>query len=89
MRINTKLLRARKDASDQVEIGFDFESDWFRKWHEFCGPIMRWKKGKPKTTKLSKGRENAAIKSRLVSVLNLIGLESGASFLDQSWGKPE
>lgn len=41
MRVNTKLLRARKDASDQVEIGFDFESDWFRKWHEFCGPIMR------------------------------------------------
>ena len=41
MRVNTKLLRARKDASDQVEIGFDFESDWFRKWHEFCGSIMR------------------------------------------------
>lgn len=27
-------------SSDQVLIGFSFDSDWLRKWCEFPGPIM-------------------------------------------------
>ena len=31
----TKLPKARENAGDQVVIGFSFESDWLREWHEF------------------------------------------------------
>ena len=27
-------LYVRENACEQVTIGFDFTSDWFRKWHE-------------------------------------------------------
>ena len=30
---------ARENACDQVTTGFNFKSDWLRKWREFCGPI--------------------------------------------------
>ena len=31
----TNLPKAREYAGDQVVIGFSFESDWLREWHEF------------------------------------------------------
>ena len=37
--IKKKILTARENASDQVAIGWLFESDWFRKLHAFYGPI--------------------------------------------------
>ena len=36
---NKHLPEARENKSDQVAIDFSFESDWFRKWREFSGPI--------------------------------------------------
>lgn len=36
---NKNLTEAREIKSDQVAIDFSFESDWFRKWREFSGPI--------------------------------------------------
>ena len=36
---NKHLTEARENKSDQVAIDFSFESDWFRKWREFSGPI--------------------------------------------------
>ena len=44
----SKLLEARENACDQVAIGFSFESDWWREWCEFSGPITKRSKAKPK-----------------------------------------
>ena len=33
------LFEAREDTSDQVAVVFSFESDWFRGWRRFSGPI--------------------------------------------------
>ena len=43
----SKLLEARENACDQVAIGFSFESDWWREWCEFSGPITKRSKAKP------------------------------------------
>ena len=43
----SKLLKARENACDEVAIGFGFESDWLREWHEFSGPITERRKVKP------------------------------------------
>ena len=43
----SKLLKARENAFDEVAIGFGFESDWLREWHEFSGPITERRKVKP------------------------------------------
>lgn len=34
-----KLLRARENVSHQITVGFCFESNWWRYWREFSGPI--------------------------------------------------
>ena len=44
----SKLPEARENACDQVAIGFSFESDWWREWCEFSGPITKRSKAKPK-----------------------------------------
>ena len=41
-----KRSRARKNACDQVTIGFDFLSHWFRNGREFCQPIKERSKAK-------------------------------------------
>ena len=44
----TQLLEAREDAGDQVAmIGFSFQCDWLKKWHEFTGPITFWSRENP------------------------------------------
>ena len=43
----SKLPEARENACDQVAIGFSFESDWWREWCEFSGPITKRSKAKP------------------------------------------
>ena len=35
----TKHPETRENVGDQVVIGFSFESDWFKEWYEFSGPI--------------------------------------------------
>ena len=37
--IELKTGEARENASNQVEIGFSFISDWLGGWHELSGPI--------------------------------------------------
>ena len=49
----SKLPEARENACDQVAIGFSFESDWWREWCEFSGPITKRSKAKPKGNGLS------------------------------------
>ena len=46
-----KLLQMRKNADDQVTIGFGFVSDWLRNWREFSGPITWRSKAKPKKSR--------------------------------------
>ena len=46
-------------------------------------------KKKQNKNKQPEGRETRVTKSRLVLVLNLIGSQSGASFLDQSYNEIE
>ena len=38
---------ARQNASDQVAIGFSFESDWLRGWREFSRLITERSEAKP------------------------------------------
>ena len=38
------LFEAREDTSDQVAVVFSFESDWFRGWRRFSGPITEQSK---------------------------------------------
>ena len=38
-----KLPKAREKASDEVATGYTFESDRWRGWREFSGPITRAK----------------------------------------------
>ena len=45
---NTNRRQARENACDQATIGFDFASDWLRKWREFFKPITERSKAKPK-----------------------------------------
>ena len=35
------LHKRRENAGDQIAIRSSFESDWFRKWRELSGPIIR------------------------------------------------
>ena len=73
-------------STKQVAISFWF-ADWLRESREFSRPITECRK---KTNpilrsrhkkKLTEARETPLTKTRLVSVLHLIGWESGTSFL--------
>ena len=68
MKTQSKNTHTAWSAGKRGLLGFSFTSDWLRKWREFS---ENEKTGK---------RENAGC---LVLVIHLIGLESGASFLDQ------
>ena len=35
----SKQPKTREIVSDQAVIGFRFESDWLRRWHDFSGPM--------------------------------------------------
>lgn len=39
--------QARENSSDQVASGFNFETDWSRKWYEFYGLITDPSKASP------------------------------------------
>ena len=45
--------KARENAGDQVVIGLNFASDWFREWREFSGPITEQIKAKTEQSRIT------------------------------------
>ena len=46
-------MKRRKNASDPVDTGFSFASDWSRGWREFSEPIIGKIKAKPNPTRIT------------------------------------
>lgn len=40
-RRNQQTIQSWKNIGKPVAIGFNFESQWWRGWHKFTGPIMK------------------------------------------------
>ena len=54
LKINTcNRPEARENASEKVEIGFSFASDWLRAWREFSKPITERSKAKPMQSRIT------------------------------------
>ena len=51
----TKLLKARENAGDQVVIALSFASDWLREWYEFSEPITGRSKAKSMKSRMTFG----------------------------------
>lgn len=69
-----KQLPETREKRDQVAVGFSFESDWIRKWHEFSGPITQRSEAK-------------TMQSRIPSTLSwkLLTLYRHSHFLTNFW----
>ena len=65
----SKLPEARENACDQVAIGFSFESDWWREWCEFSGPITKRSKARPK----GNGKKRFPTECKQINTLQNIG----------------
>ena len=64
--------KARKNACDQVMIGFGFASHWLKKWREFCLPMTERSKAKP--TQLPNYFRHS-IENRSIQLLTLLTMQ--------------
>lgn len=63
-------------ANDLIMIGLSLESDWSKRWGKFAGPIIEWRKVKPKQSWIT---FNTEMKTALLYSVAIL------SFLVQEW----